>query len=219
VRIAPSLLAADFANLGRAIEQVEGYGADLLHIDVMDGHFVPNISIGVPVIQSLRRASRLFFDAHLMISEPARYAEAFVRAGCDHLTFHIEAIENPKEVVRIIHDLGISAGVSLNPTTPAKDIWPIIDDVQMVLIMSVWPGFGGQDFIPDVLDKTREIRHCLRPDQRLQMDGGIDATTIGQVAEAGVDVFVAGTAVFGATDPVRAIEQLRQIALEHQQGP
>jgi ribulose-phosphate 3-epimerase len=212
VRIAPSLLAADFARLREEIRCIEEQGADLLHLDVMDGHFVPNISIGPPVIESIRPITKLFFDAHLMITEPMRYAEAFVQAGCDHLTFHPAVVKEPAEVIRHVHDLGVSVGVCLNPSVPPESIWAIIEQVEMVLIMSVWPGFGGQQFIPDVLAKTAEIRKRLRPDQRLEMDGGIDAHTIARAAAAGVDTFVAGTAIFRAPDPGAAIRNLREIA-------
>jgi ribulose-phosphate 3-epimerase len=212
IRIAPSLLAADFARLSEEIATVERNGADLLHLDVMDGHFVPNISIGPPVIEWIRPITKLFLDAHLMIEEPMRYAEAFAAAGCDHITFHPAVVRDAAAVIRHIHDLGASAGVSLNPDVPAETIWPILDDVQMVLIMSVWPGFGGQSFIPDVLAKTAAIRRRLRPDQRLEIDGGIGAETIARAAAAGADTFVAGTAIFRAPDPAAAIRRLRDIA-------
>ncbi len=212
IRMAPSMLSADFARLAEHVGLVERAGAEVLHLDVMDGHFVPNISFGVPVIASMRKASRMFFDAHLMIAEPRRYAEAFVKAGCDHITFHIEVTGEAPDVVRHIHGLGVSAGVSLNPTTPASAIESIIHDVDLVLVMSVWPGFGGQKFIADVLPKVRELRARLAPHQRLQIDGGIDPTTIAAAAEAGADTFVAGTAVFGQPDPAAAMQALEQMA-------
>jgi len=214
VRIAPSLLSADFSRLEADVAAVEAAGASVLHLDVMDGHFAPNISFGVPVIASLRKRTKMFFDAHLMIAEPKRYAKPFVKAGCDHITFHIEATDEPASVVEEIRRLGASVGVSLNPTTPASTLEPILDVVDMVLVMSVWPGFGGQTFIHDVLPKVEELRRRLKEHQRLQIDGGIDAETIGLAAAAGADTFVAGTAVFGAPDPPGAIVKLRQLALD-----
>ncbi len=212
VRIAPSLLSADFSKLTDDVARIESAGCEVLHLDVMDGHFVPNISFGVPVIKSLRPRSKLFFDAHLMISEPGRYAEAFIKSGCDHLTFHIEVAENPLDLIDEIHRLGASAGVCLNPTTPASSIEKILPRVDLVLVMSVWPGFGGQKFISDVLSKVAEIRSRLGPNQRLQIDGGIDENTIGAAAKAGADTFVAGTAVFGKPDPPQAMRNLQQLA-------
>lgn len=212
VRIAPSILAADFGKLADAARLMERSGAEMLHLDVMDGHFVPNISFGVPVIQSLRKHTDLFFDAHLMIAEPKRYAEAFVKAGCDHITFHVEVTDEPAAVVDHIHALGVTAGVSLNPTTPVAAVASILDRVEMVLVMSVWPGFGGQSFIADVLTKVRELKRRLKPHQRLEIDGGIDARTIGQAAESGADTFVAGTAIFGAPDSTAAFINLAKLA-------
>jgi len=212
IRIAPSLLAADFARLEEQVACVERAGARVLHLDVMDGHFVPNISFGPPVIALLRKRTKLFFDAHLMIEEPKRYAEAFVQAGCEHITFHIEITKEPAAVIEHIRGLGVSVGICLNPTTPASAIEPVLSEVDLVLVMSVWPGFGGQSFIRDVLPKVRELRHQLREDQRLEIDGGVDMETIGEAAEAGADTFVAGTAVFGAKDPAKAFAELREKA-------
>jgi ribulose-phosphate 3-epimerase len=212
IRLAPSLLSADFARLAEEVAAIEDARAPLLHLDVMDGHFVPNISFGVPVIRSLRPRTKLFFDAHLMISEPMRYAEAFVKAGCDHITFHIEVADKPAALVEHIHRLGISAGVCLNPATPIRAIEPILESVDLVLVMSVWPGFSGQKFIADVLPKVSELRKRLRPDQRLEIDGGIDENTIAAAAQAGADTFVAGTAIFGTPDPPAAMKRLQQLA-------
>ncbi len=212
IRIAPSLLAADFSRLAESVAVVEDAGATVLHLDVMDGHFVPNISFGVPVIASLRKRTKMFFDAHLMIADPLKYAEAFVTAGCDHLTFHIEVTDTPERVVEHIKGLGVSVGVSLNPTTPAGTIEAIIADIDMVLVMSVWPGFGGQSFIGDVLTQVRTLSRRLGSHQRLEIDGGIDKRTIGAAAEAGADTFVAGTAVFGQSDPAAAMNELRELA-------
>jgi len=218
IRIVPSLLAADFAELAGQIRQVEQGGADALHLDVMDGHFVPNLSFGVPVIESIRKVSRLLFDTHLMIREPLRYAEAFVRAGSDSITFHVEAADEPARLIDHIRSLGVGVGVCLNPATPADAIFDVLDRVDLVLVMSVWPGFGGQEFIEDMLGKIASIRPRLRPDQRLEVDGGINLQTIGRCARAGADMFVAGSAVFGASDPSAAIAALRQAA-ETQQEP
>ena len=213
IRMAPSLLSVDFANVERNVAAIEKAGAPMLHLDVMDGHFVPNISFGAPIIASLRKRTELFFDAHLMIEDPKRYAESFVKAGCDLITFHIEVTNDALDIVEHIRGLGASVGVSLNPTTPASSIDAIIKQVDLVLVMSVWPGFGGQKFIPDVLPKVSEIKKQLGPHQRLEIDGGIDPTTIGQAAEAGADTFVAGTAVFRQKDPPAAMDNLRRIAL------
>lgn len=214
IRIAPSLLSADFANLAESVQKIEQAGCRVLHLDVMDGHFVPNISFGPGVIKSIRKHSKMFFDAHLMIEEPKRYAEDFVKAGCDLITFHIEVTDDPQDVIQHIRSLGVAVGVSLNPTTPMSKIESIIDQVDLVLVMSVWPGFGGQSFIPDVLPKVTEIRQRLGKHQRLEIDGGMDIRTIGAAASAGADTFVAGTAVFGTDDPPAAMKKLYGLALE-----
>ncbi|MGD2108216.1 MAG: ribulose-phosphate 3-epimerase [Phycisphaerae bacterium] len=219
IRIAPSVLAADFGRLAEQVGAVESAGVEVLHLDVMDGHFVPNISFGVPVVKSLRKRTKLFLDAHLMITEPKRYAEAFVTAGSDLITFHIEAIDDPPALVDHIRGLGVAVGVSLNPTTPASSIESIVGAVDLVLVMSVWPGFGGQKFIADVVPKVTEIRSMLGVHQRLQIDGGIDPTTIGAAAAAGADTFVAGTAVFRQPDPAEAMRKLHRLASEAGQRP
>ena len=214
IRIAPSLLSADFSRLAEQVEAVESAGASVLHLDVMDGHFVPNISFGAPVIASLRKRTKMILDAHLMITEPKRYAEAFVKAGSDHITFHIEVTDEPEAVVEHVRSLGASVGVSLNPTTPVAAIEPILEAVDVVLVMSVWPGFGGQSFISEVLPKVTELRGRLGDHQRLQIDGGIDLRTIGAAAAAGADTFVAGTAVFRQPDPGGAVRELQRLAVE-----
>ena len=213
VRIVPSLLAADFSRLADEVRAVERGGAEVLHLDVMDGHFVPNITFGPGVIAALRPHSGMFFDAHLMIDEPLRYAEAFAKAGSDLITFSIEATQSPQEVVDEIRRQGKAVGVAINPGTPVSAIKTIVREVDLVLVMSVWPGFGGQKFIPDVLPKLGELRSMLGPQQRLEVDGGIDADTIVEVVRAGADTIVAGTAVFGQADPPAALGNLRRRAM------
>lgn len=210
--IAPSLLAADFARLGEEVRRVEAAGARVLHVDVMDGHFVPNISIGVPVVESLRKITKLPLDVHLMITDPARYAEPFIRAGADSVLFHIEAVPEPTELLRKIRSLGAAAGLVINPQTPVETVLPFVDDCDIVLTMSVQPGFGGQAFKPEVLDKVRVLKERVRPDVLLSIDGGIGLGTISEAAEAGVDLFVAGTAVFGADDYGERMAKLEELA-------
>ncbi len=211
-RIAPSLLSADFARLIDDVARIEAAGCEVLHLDVMDGHFVPNISFGVPVIERLRPRSSMFFDTHLMITDPLQYAEAFVRAGANLLTFHIEVTQEPLRVVDHIRSLGGRAGISLNPDTPVSAIAAVLPAVDLVLVMSVWPGFGGQKFIPSALDKLRELRPLLRPDQRLEIDGGVASGTIADASRAGADTFVAGSAVFGKPQPDQAMADLKRLA-------
>jgi ribulose-phosphate 3-epimerase len=215
LQIAPSLLSADFSNLGEAVAQAERGGADLIHVDVMDGHFVPNITIGPPVVKSLKRVSRLPLDVHLMIEDPDRYIEAFVSAGAASVTVHAEAVVHLHRTVHLIRSLGAKAGVALNPATPVAAIEEIAGDLDYVLVMTVNPGFGGQTFIPRSESKVRAVRDLLRragSRAPIEVDGGIDVHTAAGIVAAGADILVAGNAIFGSADPVRAIHELRAAA-------
>jgi ribulose-phosphate 3-epimerase len=215
LQIAPSLLSADFARLGEAVALAERAGADLIHFDVMDGHFVPNITIGPPVLKSLARVSRLPIDVHLMIEHPDRYIEAFVEAGAANITVHVEAVVHLHRVVHLIKSLGVKAGVALNPATPVAALDEIAGDVDYVLVMTVNPGFGGQTFIQRSESKVRAVRELLRREGSsapIEVDGGIDVHTAPRIVAAGADILVAGNAVFGSADPERAIRDLRAAA-------
>lgn len=215
VRIAPSILAADFGRLADEVRAVERAGADWIHVDVMDGHFVPNLTLGPVVVEALRAATRLPLDVHLMIEEPERSLEAYVRAGADRVGVHVETCPHLHRTLAQIREAGAKACVVLNPATPAIAIRPVLGDVDQVLVMSVNPGFGGQKFIPGVLGKLERLRHWIREAEltvELEVDGGIGPGTVGAAARAGANVFVAGTAVFRASDYAAAIADLRKEA-------
>jgi ribulose-phosphate 3-epimerase len=210
--IAPSILSADFSRLGEEIEAVEKAGADWIHIDVMDGHFVPNITIGPGVVASLRKTTPLPFDVHLMITHPERYVDAFADAGSDVITVHVEAVGHLHRTITLIKDKGLKAGLSLNPATPLSQVEAILGDLDLLLIMTVNPGFGGQKFIGSMLPKIEQARKMIdrqAPHVILEVDGGITAENIHAVADAGADVFVAGAAVFGGGDYIRSIRMLK----------
>lgn len=197
--LAPSLLAADFTKLGEQIKETERCGAQFLHIDVMDGIFVPSISFGMPLIESIRPITKQFFDVHLMIVEPERYIQEFVDCGADGITFHLEATKNPQKVIDRIHNAGAKAGISIKPGTALEEVYPYLSQADMVLIMSVEPGFGGQSFLPEACGRIRKTREYLDRYQlaaRLEVDGGIGKKNVREVMAAGANVFVAGSAVF-----------------------
>jgi ribulose-phosphate 3-epimerase len=212
IEIAPSILSADFAKLADEIAVVESAGVTIVHLDVMDGHFVPNITFGPPVIAKLRKYSSLVFDSHLMITDPAKYAEDFVQAGSDHITFHIEATDQPKKFIDTLHNLGVTAGICLNPETPVEAIEKVAPLCDMVLVMTVHPGFGGQEFIAEAAKKIGAVREIVGPDIRVEVDGGIDAKTAPTVVGYGADTLVAGNAIFSKTDRIAAIEAIREAA-------
>lgn len=213
IRIAPSILDADMGRLAEQIAAVEQAGARLLHLDVMDGHFVPNLSIGVPVVAGVNRCTELFLDTHLMIMDPARYAPAFVKAGADSITFHIEVAPKPRDLIRQIRDLGAKVGVSLNPGTPTESLFDILPEVDIVLVMTVWPGFGGQAFIRECLPKIEALKGRLAPNQWLEVDGGINCETAALAIAAGADTLVAGSAVFagGKGDAAALFRDLQRV--------
>jgi len=209
-KLSVSILAADFSKLGEELREAEVAGAHYAHIDVMDGHFVPNISIGIPVVESLRRASRLVFDVHLMISNPEDYIEAFAKAGADIINFHVEAAKDPAALIAKIKALGKKAAITLNPNTPVEAVFEYLHVVDMVLVMSVFPGFGGQAFIPESLSRAQTLRNFIRDNNLnvdIEMDGGVNIENAGQVVAAGVNVVVAGSAIFGANDKAAAINE------------
>ena len=211
--IAPSLLAANFAHLAEDVKRVEDGGAEYLHLDVMDGAFVPNISFGAGVISALRKDSKMFFDVHLMIMEPIRYLDDFIAAGADGITVHLESCKNCREALQYIKDRNVRVGLAISPDTPWDSVLPYLDLVDMVLVMTVHPGFGGQSLIMDTLGKVKKIRRYVDENKLaidIQVDGGIGESNVGLAASSGANIFVAGSAVFKASDPKLAIANLRE---------
>ena len=215
VQIAPSILSADFAALGRDISAAERGGADLIHVDVMDGHFVPNITIGPPVVRAIRRVATRPLDVHLMIEDPDRFIEEFIAAGASMVSVHVEVVRHLNRTVSFIRKLGAKAGVVVNPATPASTLEDIAPDIDFVLVMSVNPGFGGQAFIPHSLEKLRRVRGVLDAagsSALIEIDGGIDQSNVADVVAAGANILVAGQAIFGSADPEAATRMLRASA-------
>jgi ribulose-phosphate 3-epimerase len=208
IQIAPSVLSADFARLADEIQVVKSAGLSIVHLDVMDGHFVPNITFGPPVVKWIRACTDLVLDCHLMISEPGQYVEAFAKAGADHITIHVETSDQPEQLIDTIHKLGCTAGITLNPETPVSAIETVAPLCEMVLVMTVHPGFGGQSFILEAAQKVSQVRQIVGPNVRIQVDGGIDATTTPKAVEFGADTLVAGNAIFGQKDRFAAIQAI-----------
>jgi ribulose-phosphate 3-epimerase len=217
IEIAPSILSADFSRLSEEIQAVERGGAAILHVDVMDGHFVPNLTVGLPVVRSIARSTKLPIDAHLMISEPGRYAEQFVAAGAKMVSVHVEADAHLHRTLSSIKDAGAEAGVVLNPATSVEILEEALPFADYVLVMSVNPGFGGQQFIQTSIDKVRRLRRMIdgrNLETRIEIDGGIDLRNIASVVEAGAEIIVAGSAIFGAPDPEVAVRALREATVQ-----
>ena len=217
IEIAPSILASNFARLGEEVRAVEEGGADVIHVDVMDGHFVPNISIGIPVVASLRKATRLPLDVHLMIEQPELYIPDFVRAGADRVLIHQEATVHLDRALAMIREHGAQAGAAINPATPVAMLTEVLDKVDTVLVMSVNPGFGGQKFIPGAVEKIRQLnqlRTRYNASFRIEVDGGVDPENLAQLAQAGANTFVAGTSIFHQPNPAAATRQMRKLATE-----
>ena len=217
MQISPSILSADFANLESELARIRN--ADWAHVDVMDGHFVPNLTLGLPVVEALARVSPIPLDCHLMIDDPDRWAPQYAEAGGASVTFHVEAAADPRAVARSIRALGSRSGMALKPGTPFAPYAQLLPDLDMVLVMTVEPGFGGQSFMADQMPKVSQVREAVRRfggEVWVQVDGGVSASTIEQCAEAGADVFVAGSAVYGAQDAAAAVDELRELATRHQ---
>ena len=213
IKISPSVLAADLSNLSKDVIDIESAGADMVHLDVMDGIFVPNITFGMPVIKALRDKSNLIFDVHLMIDKPERYAMRFIDAGADILTFHLEACEKPEELLQEIREQGVMAGISIKPATPVEDIYSLLDQCDMVLVMTVEPGYGGQKLIPETIEKVRKLKAEVEKrgiDLEIAVDGGVNESNASELINAGAGILVAGSSVFGASDRRAAIDALRK---------
>ncbi len=217
IEIAPSILAANFAKLGDDVRLVEEAGADIIHVDIMDGHFVPNISLGIPVVASLRKATRLPLDVHLMIEHPELYIEDFIRAGGSRILVHQEATVHLDRALAMIRELGAEAGAAINPATPVTMLSEVLDKVDTVLVMTVNPGFGGQKFIPNTYEKIRQLnqmRARYNASFRIEVDGGVDLENTAELAQAGANTFVAGTSIFHTADPAAATRQLKKLATQ-----
>ncbi len=215
IQMAPSILSADFSRLGEQVKLVEEAGAEVLHIDIMDGHFVPNLTFGPALVKSIRDHSRMRFDVHLMVEKPENFIKDFAAAGADHITFHLETTPHVHRVIQQIKEQGMTAGIALNPATPLDGLKYILEDLDMVLLMTVNPGYGGQKFIPHVIPKIQVLHHHLEQKQSsclIEVDGGINLETASVVAKAGAHILVAGAAVFAQPDPQQALKSIRQAA-------
>jgi ribulose-phosphate 3-epimerase len=217
MKIAPSILSADFSRLGEQVREVADAGADRIHVDVMDGHFVPNLSMGAVVVKGLRPVTKLPLEVHLMVEDPARFLDGFVKAGADSFIVHLEVLPDPRGMIEQIRGLGKKVGLVFNPDMPVQRVEPYLRDIDLVLCMTVFPGFGGQAYIPESTERIKKLRALVdrhNPACEIEVDGGIDARTIGQAARAGANVFVAGTAVFGAKEgAAAAVKNLQKLAM------